>query len=477
MAAFALPSRPSFTSVLRGLLSSSSLTRRNPFEAFGPAAKSRSSGMKPKIAARRAVQDFSITEARRRLKLLFDAAVRISTPSALEGLLNGNMLRLEARAHGKSRPVTYIIDTISQKRVLASAVDRRLSFRSLQQRFGLGRVYPRPVTREERIAANYRQAMLSFMPGKPGARIFSDWSDLYYTMPTTLRGSSYVERNGVGYIGRVEGRCPETHKELVSMIEQARRDGKRLIVPGKPVPGAPILDATFSTRAELVHPSLKATALNAAFGHSMSDHFEKLNRTRANISAQSPGPTAKSVDMADFKRRFIRTNPAPVPQLTSDAIKGYGFGGALSASELDPERLVIRQKVDALGREEFVVWDRDANQEVPIDLKSLPAGSYQKDDDWGLPSGGIVIGEDGEITHLNLRGEIHNDFGAAVVPPATSQRPKVWAINGQKMSQARFREAARELRDHGDPVAMTSTMAAVTEFEDAEFAVGTAFAP
>lgn len=464
MASIALSSRStSIFSALRDLVSSSSLSSRNPFETFGPAAQARVADAIQRAPAQPRIQPFSVTEARNRIRALFDAAL-IASASSLDGLLKGNMMSLEAHVRGKGRPITYLVDRISQQRVLASAVDRRLGFRSLQQRFGFARTYPRPVTREEKLAANCRQSLIPIMPPKPDKSMFSDWNDLYYTLPVMLRGNSYVERNGVGYVGRVETLCPETRDELEELILKARTSGKRLIVPGNPVPGSPILDAAFSTRSELVHPSLKAERLKEQFGCTMGDHFERLENGRRAFTANLDRNN-DVIDPAEFRRRFVR-RADPEPKVEPKR-RGYGFGGAFSERDLSPEVTAVRQYTSDRGREAFTIWNRETRTDVPIDLRFLPEGEYPKEDGYGLPSGYLVVKGDGSITHLNLRRQVHNELGASSIPAPGSDAPQVWAINGQVMSATEFKKAISSLREHGEDVSMTAAHAAVTD-DDAQ---------
>lgn len=449
-----------FARLVQALMGSSSISRSGPnmFETFGPAARNAKRRSAPK-SPHYSVLGFSVSSAKNRLRGMLDTLTSVTSLESLQGLLSGNDVTIEARAQGKQQAVTYLRDNVTQRSVRAAEIDRRLSFRSLQQKLGFGREEKKVLTREERIGLSYRQVLLNVNRTQPGEELFESWDDMYFSLPNMVRGVSYIERNGVGIIGKVACLCPGTKEELDAIVSEAKLVGKRLLVPTAAVKGAPILDAAYSARAELVHKSLNAKRLGEKYGILNTSFFVDRDKKRMRYNDRViDGKAVKTMSVAELRHRFARDPAtAKAPEKPVNAF-GFGFND-------DKGRIIVRQDINDHGAEEFKMLSGSSREDIPGVIQKLPAGTYDREDAYGLRSGSVVVDEDGTVRLLNLKGDLHNESGPAVIAPPHVIRPKIYSIDGVKMSRQEFAQSVARMRENGLDTYGLEDQRAVTDRE------------
>jgi hypothetical protein len=391
---------------------------KSPFCSFGPLQGSTYRREDAFAAVRDAVEAlaFSVSEARDRLRELV-AGNFPETFSELVSYLERRLLRIETRQYGRARPTNYIVDEVTRQAVPAAQVDPRLSVGGISRLFGRS-VAAEAALRAERLKSDpvyalsqkLRASLLPQLRAADGGPAFPSWDDLRFMLPAVLPGLEYSVQGERAYIGKAYGHASTDPVENLALLRRAKSDGVQLCVPaasrddalaGRLIPGMPVLVRASAVPAEMIDVSLSHTFLSRAYGESLSKHFGAMARQAAAFVAPGvPGldnvVSIAEYRAADFLQKFRR--PEPQPQQAAKPT-------------IDPKTTVIRSELDSSGKERMTVWDTRQNVALAADVRALPAGTYPKEDCFGMDLGAVAVGPDGALTHLDLDGNQHNPWG------------------------------------------------------------------
>lgn len=440
----AAPAR-SYTSSLSEIWSGLMRRPSNSFDHFGVLSARRLASPTPSVLQSvTSAAAFTAKEARNRLR---DFVSGNYTPSSIRSLashLNGLFMRLESRKYGSAPPTNYLVDTVSHRSIPAAMVDNRLTARGLRRLFGAAsaahRAEAAPVRQRNPEAIPLHNSMLPYLRSAGNGAPFKDWDDLRFMTPVLLAGREYTVQGNKGFFGHPLDHAQDDPEANLAILRRAHAEGKRVVIPartpedaraGRLIPGMPILLKEGAVPAEDVASTLEADFLEKEFGEGLQEHYRKLAERAAPEAAATPA--ANVVSIAEFKAKFARKEKAPEPEPAS----GFGFGG--QADDLDLTNVALRSELDDYGRERLVVWDTKNDAEVALGPHMLPAGTYPKEDGYGLSLGYVRMDEEANITHLDREMRLHNPYGPAFLPaPGSAQKP-AFAIEGEPLSAAELR--------------------------------------
>lgn len=401
------------------------------------------SGLRARIrnAAESAV--FTVDEARTRLRDLVSGSFRPKSMKDLDRHLDARKLKVEMRAYGAGSAATYIVDQVTKGAVPAVQVHRSLSATALERRFGAD-VAPRGMRPSERPTppdpnvVRVRRLLHGILPTAKDAPAFLNWEQLQMSLPVLTDGLAYTVQGGKAYIGRPFATASADPAENLRILQDARRQGLRLILPasdrddavaGRLVPGMAVLLAADSVLARKVDPRLDHDFMANAFGEGFEENLVTI-RSSAQEREMFSSPASNVVDIAqfradEFKSRFTR-RPDPAP-----------------AASPVPSKLSVRTTQTMDGMEVVSAWDGARG----VDLgpaSAMAPGTYLKECAFEIPRGYVRVDEEGSVHHFSMDMRPHNPNGPAVVHPPGSERPPEWALDGVMISEDEFLDRTRD---------------------------------
>lgn len=438
-----------FRSVARRLRESTMLTRASApgYASFGALAAvelGAVTGLRTRLVTAAQTAAFTVDEARSRLRDLVSGSFRPKSMKDLDRHLGSRKLKVEMRAYGAGSAATYIVDQVTKGAVPAAQVHRSLSAASLERRFGAD-VAPRGMRPSERPTppdpnvVRVRRLLHGILPRTKDAPAFGSWEQLQMSLPVLTDGLAYTVQGGKGYIGRPFATASADPAENRRILEDARRQGLKLVLPasaredaleGRLVPGMPVLVAADSVAARKVDPRLDHDFMADAFGEGFEENVLSIRSTAAeremfsNPSAVAADPSSNVVDIArfradEFRNRFTR-RPEPAAAQTSAAPK-----------------LSVRTTQTLDGREIVSAWDGARSQDLGP-ASAMAPGTYLKECAFEIPRGYVRVDEEGTVHHFSMDMKPHNPNGPAVVHAPGSGRDPEWALDGVMISEAEF---------------------------------------
>lgn len=401
---------------------------------------------------------FTVDEARNRLKELVGGRFRPRTMRELDRHLGERRMSMEMRAYGSGPAATYLVDKATKGAVPAAQVHRSLSAAALERRFG-ATVAPRGMRPSERPSPpdpkviRVRRLLHGIFPAAKDVPPFESWEQLQMSLPVLTDGLAYTVQGGKGYIGKVFATASDDPAENLRLLDEARRQGLRLVLPaedrdqalaGRLVPGMAVLVASDSVPAKKVDPRLDHAIMADAFGETFSDNMLSI-RSRAEEREMFTTTATNVVDFAQFRAEEFRTRfsrapepPAPAPEAPR------------------PPKLSVRTTQTMAGDEVLAAWDGDKGMEVGP-ASSMPPGTYLKECAFEIPRGYVRVDEEGAVHHFSMDMRPHNPNGPAVVHPPGSGRAEEWALDGVMITEREFLErtaGAERIHDPEPEVAM-----------------------
>jgi hypothetical protein len=445
-----------FAGIAERLLSATSLTtsaRPGRFDNFGAAIGVRPSNVSALREAMEMVSEnveFGVDEARRRLKSFLTNKRAFKAFDDFTSFLSDKLMRIETRTYGDGRSANYLVDQVSRKAVPAAQVDRRLSREGVKKIFGStieDEAMRRATTagRDPNAATALAiRAKLAPLLGSQKTLPFNGWSELDFTLRSAVDDSRYTVQGGKGWIGKEYAVASSDPQENLSILARARAEGLKLVMPaataadareGKLAPGMPILIRAASAQASMVHHRLSHETLERAFGESLPDfRAGQIRKLHGRSGFDTNVVSITRVRTDDFLQQFMRRDDAP-----KEALERPGaFGGVVAPTAAN---VIIRRTLADDGREHLAVRDVDADAEISVGLRSLPANLYRKEDGYGIPVGWIRVDDEGAIHHFDNKMRLHNEHGPACDPAPGSRRAPSWSLAGREMSPAEFRQA------------------------------------
>jgi hypothetical protein len=391
------------------LLGSTSLSTppSNPFGDFGAIV---AAGSKP-IGLGQSVKDvalFTVEEARERIASFMDGSFVPDSLNDLIQYLADRFLRIESRTGPAGEVANYLVDERTKRSVPAAQVDPRLGHKAM-------------------LVADLRQAVRPYLSHSAPADAFHSWEGMSLVLDNDASGIGYAAVGGQAFIGKVHAVASAEPAENQRMVADAKSKGLRLILPertpgsgaaGNLVAGMPVLVASRSVRAEEVHSGLAHSELARAWGGGLADTLAKMGE-RARAQVGLGGPNVVSIESfrkskSEFRDRFVRRS-APAQQLPEpEALDDASFGGGGSKRDLS---IRVSHAGDD-GRPSLVVFDRDLGIEVPIAVRALPPGRYDRETGAGDLLGMTEIGRGGAARHFDREG---NAIRPAAPAPAAAE--------------------------------------------------------
>lgn len=445
-----------FMGIAERLLSATSLTpsaRAGRFDNFGAAI-----GVRPaNVSALREAMDlvtenveFGIDDARRRLKAFISNKRAFKAFDEFTSFLSDKLMRIETRTYGDGRAANYLVDQVSRKAVPAAQVDRRLSRDGVKKMFGAtieDEAVRRAAAGRDPNAATALaiRAKLAPLLGSQKNLPFNGWDELDFTLRNAADDRRYTVQGGKGWIGKEYAVASADPQENLAILARARAEGIKLVMPaataaearaGKLLPGMPILIRSKSAQAAMVHHRLSHETLERSFGESLPKfRAEQIRKLHGRSGFDSNVVSITRVRTDDFLQQFMRRDDAPQETLERPG----AFGGVVVAPPA--ANIIIRRTISNDGREHLAVRDGDADAEISVGLRSLPANLYRKEDGYGIPIGWIRVDDEGAIRHFDNNMRPHNEHGPAYDPAPGTRRTPSWSLAGREMSPAEFRQA------------------------------------
>lgn len=438
-----------FRSVARRLRESTMLTRASApgYASFGALAAvelGAVSGLRTRLVTAAQTAAFTVDEARTRLRDLVSGSFRPKTMKDLDRHLGVRKLKVEMRAYGAGSAATYIVDQVTKGAVPAAQVHRSLSATSLERRFGAD-VAPRGMRPSERPTppdpnvVRVRRLLHGILPRTKDAPAFDSWEQLQMSLPVLTDGLAYTVQGGKGYIGRPFATASADPAENRRILEDARRQGLKLVLPasaredaleGRLVPGMPVLVAADSVLARKVDPRLDHDFMADAFGEGFEENVLAIRSTAAeremfsNPSAVVADPSSNVVDIArfradEFRNRFTRRAEQAAAEVAA------------------PPKLSVRTTQTLDGLEIVSAWDGARSLDLGP-ASGMNPGTYLKECAFEIPRGYVRVDEEGTVHHFSMDMKPHNPNGPAVVPAPGSGREPEWALDGVMISEAEF---------------------------------------
>lgn len=438
-----------FRSVARRLRESTMLTQASApgYASFGALAAielGTVTGLRARLRTAAETAVFTVDEARTRLRDLVSGSFRPKSMRDLDRHLGARKLKVEMRAYGAGSAATYIVDQVTKGAVPAAQVHRSLSAASLERRFGAD-VAPRGMRPSERPTppdpnvVRVRRLLHGILPRSKDAPAFGSWEQLQMSLPVLTDGLAYTVQGGKGYIGRPFATASADPAENRRILEDARRQGLKLVLPaaaredaleGRLVPGMPVLVAADSVPARKVDPRLDHDFMADAFGEGFEENILSIRSTAAeremfsNPAAVASDPASNVVDMArfradEFRNRFTR-RPEPA-----------------AAEASAPAKLSVRTTQTLDGREIVSAWDGARSLDLGP-ASAMAPGTYLKECAFEIPRGYVRVDEEGTVHHFSMDMKPHNPNGPAVVHAPGSGREPEWALDGVMVSEAEF---------------------------------------
>ena len=432
-----------FDGVARRLRRSTMLTRPGgTYANFGVLAAlevGAVAGLRARLRNAAETAAFTVDEARSRLREIVGGRFRPRSMRDLDRHLGERRMSVEMRAYGSGPAATYLVDKATKGAVPAALVHRSLSASALERRFG-ATVAPRGMRPSERPAPpdpnviRVRRLLHGIFPAAKDVPPFDSWEQLQMSLPVLTDGLAYTVQGGKGYIGRVFGTASSDPAANLRLLDEARRQGIRLVLPahdrdgalaGRLVAGMAVLVASDSVAAKKVDPRLEHAFMADAFGESFSDNLLSI-RSRAEEREMFATPAANVVDFArfkaeEFRSRFARAQEPPAP--VQEAPR--------------PPKLSVRTTQTMEGAEVLVAWNGEKGAEAGP-ASALPPGTYLKECAFEIPRGYVRVDEEGTIHHFSMDMRPHNPNGPAVVHPPGSGRPDEWALDGVMIAEGEF---------------------------------------
>lgn len=395
---------------------------------------------------------FTVEEARTRLKEIVNGRFRPRTLRDLHRHLGERRVSVEMRAYGPGPAASYLVDAATKGAVPAALVHRSLSAASLERRFG-ATVAPRGMRPSEQPSPpdpkviRIRRLLHGIFPVAKDAPPFDSWEQLQMSLPVLTDGLAYTVQGGKGYIGRVFGTASSDPAENLRLLDEARRQGLRLVLPaegrdqalaGRLVPGMAVLVAADSVAARKVDPRLEHGFMADAFGETFSDNMLSI-RSRAEEREMFTTTASNVVDFSQFKAEEFRTRFSRPSEPVA----------AVPVSAPVP-KLSVRTTQTMAGAEVLSAWDGDKGLEVGP-ASAMPPGTYLKECAFEIPRGYVRVDEEGTVHHFSMDMRPHNPNGPAVVHPPKSGRPNEWALDGVMITEREFVERTADAERIHDP--------------------------
>ena len=360
--------------------------------AFGIEHALRSSTHIPFSVTMREVAVFTIEEARERLQAFLDGSF---VPESLHDLieyLGDRFLRIETHSHKDGGTVNYLVDTRSGASVPAHQVDPRLSHSMMLQ---------------TRLREVMRQQFGAISP----AQTFQSWQGMMFASDDDANGIGYTVSGKEAWYGRIHAVASTDPEKNLEILRKAEAAGIQLVIPHRPgdapeamVGGMPILRRMQAMRAADLNPSLSHENLSLSFGKSMFTAYEEMFERQESRNAAEASIASVSVSVADFRSRFLRTEPED-EQLAQPAAEDDAFDAPA------PRDIVIRRESSVDLR--LFVFDRDDGERIGILPSQLMPGEYIRETELGIHEGYTVVNDKGRMVHLDLARERINLVAAA----------------------------------------------------------------
>lgn len=346
---------------------------------------------------------FTIDEARERIAALVDGDFFVDSFQDLMEYLKERSLALESRIL-QGNIINFLVDTKTKQAVPAAQVHPSLSHQNIR-------------------ALEMRGALKRVVGSTDPAQVFGNWQGMSMLLDQSSANLAYTVSGDTGYFGQKYAVATANADENMAIVRKARSEGVELILPhrtghetGDMVAGMPILRASKSMDASLVHSSLDHRNLTLAFGQPMFDLYEELARK----SAAGPSTTrmidvksAEVLSFEDFKARYTAPKNA-VNEFADSDEDGLGFGGMVAPPQRNTNgkrTIVLRRGADSAGS--LAVWDLDNEFELQMAPNCLPEGEYQRLAVNGELEGYSIVGTRGSLKHLDQNRrpvrEVHNE--------------------------------------------------------------------